>query len=131
MSEFTEDLRTLVRRPIHGWVTTLRADGTPHNSVVWVDVDGDDVVFNTAVGRLKERHLRANPTVSISVLDPEDAYHWVSVTGQATITQDGADAMIDHLAKKYLNADSYPFRRAGEVRVTVRVRPEHVTTQRT
>ncbi len=126
MSGLDEGARALLSQPIHGWVTAVRPDGSLHNTVVWVDVDGDDVVVNTAAGRVKERLLRGNPQISVSVLDPEDPFHWVSVSGSAVFEAEGADTVIDGLAKKYLGADSYPFRQAGEERLTVRIRPENV-----
>lgn len=118
--------RDLFSRPIPAWATVLDADGRPHNSIVWVDVDGDGVIFNTAAGRVKERRLRENDVVSVSVLDPDNAWRWASVTGRATLTTEDGDAVIDRLAKKYLDADSYPYRKEGEQRVTVRVAVDQV-----
>jgi PPOX class probable F420-dependent enzyme len=112
--------------PYVGVVTTLRRDGKPHSTVVWVDVEDSTVSFNTAVGRAKERHLRENPSVSLTVVDPSDPYRWVSVTGEAELTTDGADAQINRLAKKYLGKDEYPFRQPDEQRVKVRIRPARV-----
>jgi PPOX class probable F420-dependent enzyme len=113
--------------PFVGTVTTLRADGSPHSTVVWVDTDGDEVVrFNTPHGSLKQRHLARDPRVSLVVIDPQDMYRWVGVTGTAEITGEGADAHIDALAKTYLDADSYPFRRPGEQRLTVRITVDKV-----
>ncbi|GGT01550.1 hypothetical protein GCM10010156_69350 [Planobispora rosea] len=126
MEKLTDDAKQLLRRPVHGWATTVRPDGSLHSTVVWVDVDGDDVVFNTAVGRAKEKHLRANPQVSVSVLDPEDAFHLVSVSGVARLELEGADRVIDGLANKYLGVDTYPYRQPGEQRITVRVTPDKV-----
>ncbi|MEU0519236.1 PPOX class F420-dependent oxidoreductase [Streptosporangium sp. NPDC006007] len=126
MGKLNDDAKELLRRPIHGWVTTVRPDGSLHSTVVWVDVDGDDVVFNTAVGRAKERHLRADPRVSVSVLDPGDAFHLVSVAGTAELELEGADEVIDRLANKYLGVETYPYRQPGERRVTVRVKPDQV-----
>ncbi|MEU1878816.1 TIGR03618 family F420-dependent PPOX class oxidoreductase [Streptosporangium sp. NPDC020072] len=126
MGKLNDDAKALLSQPIHGWVTTLRPDGSLHSTVVWVDVDGDDVIFNTAVGRAKERHLRDNPQVSVSVLDPKDAFHLVSVSGVAQFELDGADEVIDGLANKYLGVETYPYRQPGEQRVTVRIRPEQV-----
>ncbi|SBW28834.1 putative F420-dependent protein [Candidatus Protofrankia californiensis] len=126
MATLNEDARNLLSRPVYAWVTTLRPDGSPHSTVVWVDVDGDEIIFNTAIGRAKERHLRKDPRVSIGVLDPDDAYHLVSISGSARLVIDGADVVIDHLAKKYLGADTYPFRRSSEQRITVRVKPQNV-----
>ncbi|WP_182881497.1 MULTISPECIES: PPOX class F420-dependent oxidoreductase [unclassified Microbispora] len=126
MSKLDENAVALLKEPVHAWVTTVRPDGSLHNTVVWVDIDGEEVVFNTAVGRAKERHLRANPRVSVSVLDPGNAFRFVSVSGTATLELEGADAVIDGLAKKYLGVDAYPYRQPGEQRVTVRVVPEKV-----
>lgn len=126
MARLSDDVKALLRRPLHGWATTVRPDGSLHNTVVWVDVDGDDVIINTAVGRAKDRHLRNDPRLSVSVLDPDNDYHYVSVSGTATLEEEGADEVIDRLAKKYLDADSYPFRQPGEQRITVRLRPEQV-----
>jgi PPOX class probable F420-dependent enzyme len=109
-----------------GEVTTLRPDGSPHTTVVWVDVDSDEVIFNTAVGRAKERYLRKDPRVSLIVVDPENSYRWVSVSGTAELSTEGADDEIDRLAKKYLGKDEYPWRSAEEQRINVRIRPERV-----
>ncbi|MEU8266122.1 TIGR03618 family F420-dependent PPOX class oxidoreductase [Sphaerisporangium sp. NPDC049002] len=126
MSKLNDDAKALLARPVHAWVTAHRPDGSLHSTVVWVDVDGDDVIFNTAVGRAKERYLREDPRVSVSLLDPDNAFHLVSVSGKAEFELEGADEVIDRLAKKYLDADSYPFRTPDEQRITVRVTPEHV-----
>ncbi|WP_344972680.1 PPOX class F420-dependent oxidoreductase [Streptosporangium fragile] len=123
MGKLSEEARDLLRQPIHAWVTTVRPDGSLHSTVVWVDVDGDDVIFNTAVGRAKERHLRRDPRVSVSVLDPEDAFHLVSVSGDARLELEGADEVIDRLANKYLGVETYPYRQPDEQRITVRVTP--------
>jgi PPOX class probable F420-dependent enzyme len=107
-------------------VTTLRKDGSPHSTIVWVDTDTDEVSFNTATGRAKEKHLRNDPRVSVLVVDPENTYKWVAVSGTAEITTEGADEQIDKLAKKYLGQDEYPWRNPEEQRITVRIRPEHI-----
>jgi PPOX class probable F420-dependent enzyme len=126
MSGLENGAKALLTEAFPGWATTVRRDGSLHNTVVWVDVDGDDVIFNTAIGRAKEKHLRADPRVSVSMVDPNDAFRAVSVSGQATLEEEGADAVIDRLANKYLGVDRYPYRSAEEQRITVRVRPERV-----
>ena len=86
MGKLTAAQQSFLRdNPFAGVATTLRPDGTPHSTVVWVDEDGGDVLFNTVVGRAKERHLRQNPNVSLTVVDPGNAYKWVSVSGRATL----------------------------------------------
>ena len=126
MATLDEKARKFLEEPFVGEVTTLRSDGSPHTTVVWVDVDTDEVIFNTAVGRAKERYLRKDPRVSLIVVDPENSYRWVSVSGTAALTTDGADDEIDRLAKKYLGKDEYPWRKPEEQRISVRIRPERV-----
>ena len=85
--------------------------------------------INTARGRVKDRNLQRNPMVALSILDPDNPYRYVQIRGRVTeMTERGADAHIDQLAKKYLGQDTYPYRRPGEVRVTVLITPERVQT---
>jgi PPOX class probable F420-dependent enzyme len=128
MATLDDKARAFLEEPFVGEVTTLRPDGSPHTTVVWVDVDADAVIFNTAVGRAKERYLRIDPRASLIVVDPENSYRWVSVSGTAELSTDGADDEIDRLAKKYLGQDEYPWRKPEEQRINVRIRPERVET---
>jgi PPOX class probable F420-dependent enzyme len=112
--------------PYVGVVTTLREDGSPHATIVWVDVEGDKVSFNTALGRAKPKHLKHDPRASMLMVDPNNSYKWVAVSGPAELTEDGADAQIDKLAKKYLGKDEYPWRNPEETRVKVLIEPEKV-----
>jgi PPOX class probable F420-dependent enzyme len=127
MPQLTDKQREFIaQNPFVATVTTLRPDGSPHSTIVWVDAEDGVVTFNTAVGRAKERYLRQDPRAAITVVHPENAYQWVSVSGPAELTTEGADAQIDHLAKKYLGKDEYPWRSPTEQRITVRIRPEKV-----
>jgi len=128
MAMLDEKARSFLEQPYVGQVTTLRPDGSPHSTVVWVDTDTDVVMFNTAVGRAKERYLRRDPRVALIVVDPENAYRWVSIDGKAELTTEGAEAQIDKLAKKYLGQDEYPWRKPEEERITVRIHPERIET---
>jgi PPOX class probable F420-dependent enzyme len=114
--------------PYVGVVTTLREDGSPHSTIVWVDVEGDKVSFNTARGRAKPKHLEHDPRASLLMVDPNDSYKWVAVSGPVELTEEGADAQIDKLAKKYLGKDEYPWRKREETRVKVLIEPEKVDT---
>jgi len=127
MASLTEAHRSFIRNPYYAVVTTIRPDGTPHSTVVWVDEDNGDIVFNTAQGRAKERHVKANPEVSVTIVNPENPYQWLAVSGPATLTAEGGKAMIDRLSNKYQGKD-YPeeWMGPGEVRVTGRVQPRHV-----
>ncbi|MFL5919746.1 MAG: PPOX class F420-dependent oxidoreductase [Gaiellaceae bacterium] len=118
--------RALLEQPFPGGLTTLRADGSPHTTIVWVDVDEDGPSFNTAGGRAKPRHLERDPRLSLLVVDPQDQYRWVSISGRAEMTTEGADDQIDKLAKKYLGQDEYPWRKPEETRIKVRIHPERI-----
>lgn len=111
----------------YGVVSTLRPDGSPHATVVWVDVDDAGLPgFNTAHGRAKTRHLARDPRVTLTVVNPANGYQWLSLTGTAHLDDEGADAQIDTLAQKYLGEETYPFRQPGEARVRVPITPERV-----
>ena len=126
MPELTEQQREFLQNPFVGVVTTLRPDGSPHSTVVWVDALDGKAAFNTALGRVKPSNMERDPRVSMLVVDPGDPYRWLSVDGRISITEEGADDHIDRLAKKYVGADSYPNRKPGEVRVTVTIDATHV-----
>jgi PPOX class probable F420-dependent enzyme len=108
-------------------VTTLRADGSPQSTVVWVDLDDDGVpTFNTARGRAKPSNLENDPRVSMLVVKGGDFYTWVSIDGRAELTTEGAHEQIDALSRKY---DGEPWKyRDGEERIKIRVLPERVTS---
>jgi PPOX class probable F420-dependent enzyme len=116
----------LAENPFVGIVTTLREDGSPHSTVVWVDVEDGKVSFNTARGRVKPTNLERDPRASLLVVDPNNPFKWVAVSGPAELTEQGADAQIDKLAKKYLGKDEYPWRNPAETRVKVLIEPEKV-----
>lgn len=121
----SDEQRRFLENPYVGVVTTIRPDGSPHSTVVWVDVDEQGVSFNTEEGRAKPRYLEQNPHVALLVIDPSDAYKWVAISGRAELTTDGARGQIDRLAKKYIGKDEYPWHTENE-RITVRIRPEQV-----
>jgi PPOX class probable F420-dependent enzyme len=123
-----KERRFLAENPFVATATTLRADGSPHSTIVWVDVSDGTVGFNTALGRAKVRNLERDPRASLLVVDPSNAYKWVAVSGHAELSREGADEQIDKLAKKYLGQDEYPWRSPTETRVSVKITPEKVDT---
>ncbi len=127
MAELSADAKDLIDRPVFAHVATLMPDGSPQVSPVWIDHEGDDVLINTAEGRLKADNLRADGRVAISITDPDNPYANLLIRGRVKeMTHEGADENIDALAKKYLGEDEYPFRQPGEVRVKVLIEPEKV-----
>ena len=110
-------------------IATTMASGAPQSTPVWIDIEGDTILFNTAEGRQKVRNLDRDGRVALSVTDGANPYRYIQVRGRVVEkTTDGADAHIDKLAKKYLNADSYPGRNPAEQRVIYKIQPEHVQT---
>ena len=125
MAALTDAQRKFLENPYVGVLTTLRPDGSPHSTVVWVDVDDEGVSFNTETGRAKPRHMEEDPRIALLVINPENAYQWVSISGRAEQrTGDVATAQIDRLAKKYLGKDEYPWFNPEQQRITVRIRPD-------
>jgi PPOX class probable F420-dependent enzyme len=127
MAALPESYRDLFDKKSFAHLATIGPDGTPQVTPVWIGYDGTFIVFNTARGRVKTKNLERNPIVALSVQDPENPYRYVQVKGRVTeMTEKGADEHIDALAKKYLGQDRYPYRRPGEVRVTVKIAPEKI-----
>lgn len=123
----SDEQKQFFRKPNFGHLATLEPDGSPQVTPVWIDVDGDHILINTAKGRKKVRNIERDPRVSVEVVEQENPYSMLSVKGTVVdISADGADAHIDAMAKKYLGQDSYPFRQPGEERLIMRIQPEKV-----
>jgi PPOX class probable F420-dependent enzyme len=119
----------LLKKPAFAHLATIMKDGSPQVTPVWCDYDGTHVRVNSAKERLKDKNMRRDKRVALSIQDPENPYRYIAIRGTVEqITQDGADAHIDALAKKYLGKERYPFRAPGEVRVIYRIRPDRVAT---
>jgi PPOX class probable F420-dependent enzyme len=125
VAALTDEQARLLRDPNFATVGTLNPDGSQQLTIVWIDWDGEHVLFNTAAGRAKPRNLERDPRVSVLVADGEDGYRWVAVRGMAEQTTEGADEHIDKLARKYTGDGWQP--KPGEQRLLVRFRPEHVS----
>ena len=123
-----EQFKDLFTKVAFAHLATLMTDGSPHVTPVWVDYDGAYVRVNSAKGRVKDKNMRRNKKVALSIADPDNPYRHLAVQGEVVeITEQGADAHINALAKKYLGKDQYPFRQPGEVRVMYKIRPDRVT----
>ena len=122
MAKLTKQQAEILEGPNFGVVATVKPDGTPQTSVVWIDWDGENVIFNTIITRAKGRNLLHDPRVSISVWDGEDPYRYVEIEGVASFDPEGAAEHIHKLSRKYRGVD-YP---TPDGRVIVRVRPTRV-----
>jgi PPOX class probable F420-dependent enzyme len=120
-----DKVRKLVDGRNFAVVATTNADGSPQSSVVWITRDGDDVLFVTVRGRRKERNLRRDPRVSVTVLDDANGYEYAEIRGTATMTEQGGRELINELSHKYQDTD-FRVEPADVVRVAVRISPRHV-----
>ena len=124
-----ESYLDLFNKRAFGNLATLMPDGRPQVTPVWCDLEGGNVRVNSARGRQKDRNMRRDPRVAISIMDPENPYRYLEIRGRVVeITEQGANEHIDRLAQKYLGLDQYPHRQPGEVRVMYKIKPEHTST---
>lgn len=129
MASLSSEQITLLKESHIAQLVTLMADGSPQISPVWVDTDGTDVLINSALDRVKTNNIERDSRVAIGVYDPENSYsRVVNIRGRGTaMTEEGAVAHIDMLAKKYTGADTYGGRNPAETRVIIRIAPDNVT----
>ncbi len=124
-STIPQNFQDLFTKKAFAQLATLMPDGSPQVTPVWCDYDGNYIRINTAKGRVKDKNMRKNKRVALALMDPDNPYRYMAVRGEVEeLTEEGADAHIDLLAKKYLGADKYPYRQPGEVRVIYKIRPD-------
>jgi PPOX class probable F420-dependent enzyme len=124
MATLTEEQARLLKGRNFATVATVGADGVPQVTPNWVDWDGEHVLINTAEGRVKPRNIRERPVVAICVVNQDNPYQYVTVTGPAEISEECAETHINTLAHRYFGRDfNY---RPGEKRLLVRVTPKRV-----
>ena len=131
MSRLTDAARKLLEGKNLLYLTTVNPDGSPQITPVWVDTDGQNVLVNTAVGRVKQKNVTRDPRVALALNTPTDFYDVALIRGRVVeqITGDAADKHIDKLAKKYLDKDTYPWRNPKEKRVLLKIQPERVISR--
>ncbi|MFB6202277.1 MAG: PPOX class F420-dependent oxidoreductase [Halorhabdus sp.] len=134
MATIPADFEDLFERTTFGIVGTLLPDGSPHLTPIWPDYDGEHVLVNTERGRQKERNVRGDPSVGLCILDPDDPYRFISITGEVVeVTEDGAEEHVDRLARQYWDVDGHA-ERAGEggpPRVLIKIRPDRIMSSAT
>ena len=125
MAELNDEARKILSEPNFGFLATVMEDGSPQVSPVWVDVDDGRVVINTARGRLKERNMRRDPRVAVSVANAQNQYEKVDIRGRVVEMVEGDEAFrhIDEMAMKYMGQEKYPFLQPGEERIKIVIEP--------
>jgi PPOX class probable F420-dependent enzyme len=124
MAKLTEEHVRLLKGRNFASVATVGPDGLPQVTPNWVDWDGEHVVINTAEGRVKPRNIRERPVITVCVVNHDNPYQYVAITGPAEISEDGAEEHINELSHRYFGRD-YPYVE-GEKRLIVRVMPRRV-----
>ena len=118
------EFHDLFQKKAFASLATVMPDGTPQVTPVWVDYEGGRVIVNSARGRRKDKNMKVGASVALAIMDPDNPYRHLQVRGHVSeVTEQGADAHIDSMAKKYLGKDKYPFRQPGEVRVIYKITP--------
>jgi len=116
----------LTQKKAFAGLATVMPDGSPQVTPVWFDYTNGLIRVNTAKGRVKQRNMQEGSPVALSIMDPDNPYRYIQVRGKVSrMTEQGANAHIDSLAKKYLDKEKYPFAQPGEVRVLYEITPEH------
>ena len=127
MATLTPGVRALFEGKNFGHLATIMPDGSPQVSVVWVDVEGGNILVNTADGRIKPRNVRRDPRVAISIYDQDAPYKSAAIQGEVVeVREEGAVENIHKLAKKYMGLDEYPNLKPGEQRLLFVIRPDKV-----
>jgi PPOX class probable F420-dependent enzyme len=130
MVQFTPEQRKLIEEPNLAHFVTLMRDGSPQVTPVWVDCDETHILINTAEGRTKPLNLARDPRVALSIVDRDNEYSYIQVRGRVVeITREGAWEHINKLARKYRGPETKYPERPGEVRVIIRIEPEHIDSR--
>ena len=130
MAAIPDQYKDLLQKKAFAHLGTVMKDGSPQVTPIWFDYDGTHVRINSAKGRWKDKNMRNRPKVALSILDPDNPYRYMQIRGTVTeVTESGADAHIDSLAKKYLGQDKYPYRQPGEERVIYKIAIDRVNAQ--
>ena len=137
IADLDPSYRWMLEKNVTATLATIKPDGLPQLTPVWLAHDGRHILLNTKKGRVKDRNMRARPDVAILCVNPENPYHWVAINGRVVETIEETDPTrgkqatenIDELARRYINTTPYPLRDPkGEVRVLVKVQPTYVMT---
>lgn len=113
MTTLDETSKALLRERRFGVLATINADGTPQQSTVWYELQGERIMMNTRVGRVKERNMKRDPRVSLCI---EDGYRYLALKGTVELEydHDRSQADIKALAVRY-EGEEHAERRAKEV----------------
>ena len=129
-AQITPEVAALFQGKNFASFATLMNDGSPHVAPTWVDLDGNTILINTAGGRVKEKNIRRDNRIALSIYDQENPYHMVTIRGKVTdLIEEGAHEHIDKMAKKYFGLEKYPLSSPDEQRIILKIKPEKIYHQ--
>ena len=109
------------------FVATVMKDGSPQLTPVWANFEDDHILVNTAEGRLKHKNILRDPRVAVSVAASDNPLDMTAIQGTVVkIIPDYNYAHADRLTMQYMGRSRYPYRRAGERRIILKIKPERV-----
>ena len=128
MAQLTDKVRTLFDGRNFAVLSTLEPDGKPHSTVVWVALDGDDIVLALPKSRRKTANLNRDPRVAVVTFDAASPYESAQVQGTASLEDDPDGTLIDQLSHKYTGGPYPGFAGPNPQWVTARIMADKVTT---
>jgi PPOX class probable F420-dependent enzyme len=135
MADLTQYKNLLTEKKAFLHLAFVRSNGSPHISPIWFNLPIDGlasgiITINTAKGRVKA-HLKNGQKISASIMDPDNPYKYLGIEGSIVRKMDGEEAEkhIDQLAKKYLNQETYPYRKKSEQRIKYEIKVEKIITR--
>lgn len=122
-----ERYHDLLTKPIIMALATTLSDGTPQVTPVWFSYEDGYICFNTAVGRVKDKAIKARPYVAVTIVDPQNGQRYLAIRGPVEVIDDPAVGRqhINELNAKYRGDPVFPGP-ANQQRVKFRMAPEHV-----
>lgn len=129
MSVIPDNFKDLFQKKAFAHIATVMPDGSPHVTPLWCEYDGTHIWINSAKGRVKDKNMRRDARVALSIQDPDNAYRYIQVRGKVVeITEKGAEEHIDKFSKKYTGKDKYQKPSPDQVRVIYKIKPEKANT---
>ena len=109
------------------FIATVMKDGSPQVSPVWANYDDGHVLVNTAEGRIKHKNILRDPRVAISVVSKDNPLDMTTIRGTVTeLIPDYDYSHADKLTLQYMDREKYPFKRADEKRIILKIKPDKV-----
>jgi|TARA_B100001750_G_scaffold247663_1_gene274233 PPOX class probable F420-dependent enzyme len=127
LSEIPKKVKELIDDKNIAHLATLKNNGSPHVTPVWIDRVDNTILVNVSENRLKLKNMKNDKRIALSIVNHNDSYEWASIIGEVIdITNMNADVHLDKLSQKYLGLSQFPWKQKGEIRIIVKIAPKTV-----